>query len=360
MKNVRVVIVLPYVNSYRVPLLRSLEAELKKRDISLTVAVGKPSELDRLRSDRVSDLKTCELRQVEVLKSGFKFRILPKNLLLADLIIVEHAISNIEGHLLLLLHPKVALWGHGFTITKPQSALARAVQKWMARRAAWYFGYTSGSVERAVSLGVKRERTTSLNNTVVVANSHKISNQDHSANSSAWVAVFIGGLDETKRLEFLIASAREIKKAKPEFKLIVAGDGKQRALIESASREGILEYVGRSTLDALSLEYGPISIIAMPGRVGLVAIDSFAHGIPIVTTNWKYHAPEYEYLDTSNSLTTADSVRAYCAGVMNLMDDPHRLKSLADSARNSLAFYSMSGMVAAYVSGIEGVLMSND
>jgi hypothetical protein len=42
--------------------------------------------------------------------------------------------------------------------------------------------------------------------------------------------------------------------------------------------------------------------ILMPGRIGLVAVDALALKLPVLTTDWKYHAPEAEYLAEGHSM----------------------------------------------------------
>jgi hypothetical protein len=44
------------------------------------------------------------------------------------------------------------------------------------------------------------------------------------------------------------------------------------------------------------------SAIWMPGRVGLVAVDALALGLPVLTTHFPFHAPELEYLVEGRSV----------------------------------------------------------
>ena len=60
-------------------------------------------------------------------------------------------------------------------------------------------------------------------------------------------------------------------------------------------------------------------------EVGLGILDSFALGIPMVTTDCKIHSPEIAYLKSGrNGLMIADSEEAFIEGVERLLknDEP--------------------------------------
>ena len=89
-----------------------------------------------------------------------------------DLVILEHAVRNIETYELLvrLGRRRVAFWGHGRTYTKSVSPRQESFKYWLARRAdSWFFGYTERGVDAVVERGFPRDRTTVLNNTIDTA-----------------------------------------------------------------------------------------------------------------------------------------------------------------------------------------------
>ena len=59
-----------------------------------------------------------------------------------------------------------------------------------------------------------------------------------------------------------------------------------------------------------------------PGRIGLIAVDSLAVGVPILATDWKFHAPEYDYLtpgrDVVESENTVDAFSGLVARTVSV------------------------------------------
>jgi glycosyltransferase involved in cell wall biosynthesis len=170
--------------------------------------------------------------------------------------------------------------------------------------------------------------------------------------------LFLGGLDESKRLDFLLTACEAVYRQRPSFRLLVAGDGTKRSLVEDYARThpwviptGSVSGRYKAALLAAS------KFIAMPGRVGLVAVDSFAARVPIVTTNWNLHAPEFEYLShLTNSVITSDRVAAYSQAVLELLRDTALQSRLRAGCEASAATFSVESMASRFVSGLAEAL----
>ncbi|WP_405722875.1 glycosyltransferase [Streptomyces sp. NBC_01537] len=175
--------------------------------------------------------------------------------------------------------------------------------------------------------------------------------------------MFIGGLDASKRIPFLLESARRIAAELPGFRLLVAGEGPDRRLVEAAASQPgspvvALGYATRSQMGLL----GAVSdVMLMPGRVGLCAVDSFALRTPVVTTEWPWHAPEFEYLiGGCNALITPDDVDSYATAVASLLHDPARLDSFRTACLDAAADYTVEGMAARFRDGALRMLGERD
>ncbi|WXF91769.1 glycosyltransferase [Curtobacterium flaccumfaciens pv. flaccumfaciens] len=101
-------------------------------------------------------------------------------------------------------------------------------------------------------------------------------------------------------------------------------------------------------------------ILLMPGRVGLVAVDAVALGLPIITTDWPFHAPEAEYLNSSNSIRSGDSEVEYANAIIKLVNDKDRLLEFRARTWESGALYSVEAMAANFITHLkeQGVLPS--
>jgi hypothetical protein len=95
----------------------------------------------------------------------------------------------------------------------------------------------------------------------------------------------------------------------------------------------------------------------MPGRVGLVAVDSFALETPIVTTTWPFHGPEVEYLeDRVNARFARDSVPSYVETVERLLLSRDELLRLKAGCAAAVSRYSLETMVANFTTGVLAAL----
>lgn len=357
-------IILPYLNEYRIPFLFDLREHLADRGVELFVAAGIPIGVDASRGDAAEGFPVLRTKMTS-LATRFgvvNFRVPPREVANCSAVIVEHAVKNLDSHFLLgrPRRNKVALWGHGRTITKDQARSELLVQKAMVMRADWYFGYTAGSVDRAVGLGMDRKRCTEVMNTVDTERLR--SARDHwpreAASSTEWVALYVGGLDESKRIEFLVESARRIHASDPRFRLKIVGNGSLRPLIEQCRDEEWCLYLGGFPLADEFQQVADSQVILMPGRVGLAAVDSFAIATPIVTTQWDWHAPEFEYLNDGNSVTTQNSVDEYVAAVLGLMADSRSLTVLQAGSAEAGSHYSIADMARNFGDGCAQLLSS--
>jgi glycosyltransferase involved in cell wall biosynthesis len=379
----RVVVVQPYVAAYRAGFFDRLQARLGAEGVGLEVLHGPPPPGQAARQDAA--LCTCAT-QVPVRRlSGPGGRSLAwhrvrRQVAAADVVVLEQALHNLEAYPLLLRQrvrrtaeaaPRVAFWGHGRTYTKAHTNIEVAVKEALTRRGAWFFAYTDGGAAHIASRGFPNERITVVRNSVdttaltgVRDRAARPGTQEYAEAARlrrryglirGRTALFLGGLDTPKRIPFLLESARQVAAGLSGFRLLVAGDGVDRALVDiAASMPGSpVVAVGRAEGRHTGLLGAVSDIMMMPGRVGLCAVDSFALRTPVVTTDWSWHAPEFEYLAHGlNALVAPDDVAAYAAAVTVLLRDPPRLESLSAVCRENVATYSLESMVARFCDGL--------
>ncbi|NUU20409.1 MAG: glycosyltransferase family 4 protein, partial [Streptomycetaceae bacterium] len=311
------------------PFFARLRDDLDTRGITLVVAYGEPYNTDqRARRDIVGNMSadgygTVRLPQRSVTLAG---RPLVHKRLgglqhEADVLVVDQSLRNVELYPLLLRQaagrgPVVAMWDHGRTYTKPQSALEQSLKYALTRRARWFFSYTDGGARAVVDHGFPARRVTVVQNAVdttalTAARDALTARQITDARAAYGLTpgrtgLFVGALSPAKRIGFLTNAAERIGRRLPGFKLLVAGAGEDEQRLHEAASPVVVP-VGRAD-DARKALLGAVSdVLLMPGLVGLCAVDSFALRTPIVTTRWLWHAPEFEYLtDGRNAVVTAD------------------------------------------------------
>lgn len=361
MSRHRVLIIQPYVPRYRESFFRDLRGELSRSGVDLVVAASSAAGVQSLRTDSTHGQVDVRVRQLKLGARGkhLLVRVPPPGWISADLVILEHAVKNLESYVIIstrgLLGKRTALWGHGATITHPTTRITRILQSWMARHTGWYFAYTEGSKSRALGLGASPHRVTVVNNSIEFARvepprQHRLLS---TIGSDRWVAAYIGGLDEPKRIPVLLEASRELHRADPRFLLVVAGRGELETEIARLEDEPWLLYIGEAGAPEKAWLASFAKLLMIPGRVGLVAVDSFAMGLPIVTRSGERHAPEFEYLNEGNSVVTSNGAGAMelAEAVRALMADSVKLETLRAGCEASAQQYTLESFVSRFASG---------
>lgn len=377
----------PYVPGYRTEFFDQAEAILGRRGVVLEVLHGAPPPGHTARRDAAACACATQVPVARIAVPGgrhLNWRRVQRQAASADAVVVEQALHNLETYPLLLMHllgraaptgPRVAFWGHGRTYTKPVSRIESLAKDALTRRGAWFFAYTESGAAHVASRGYPRDRITVVRNSVDTAALSAIVDRTRRPGTAEYAealllreryglvsgrtALFLGGLDAPKRIPLLLEAARRIASELPDFRLLVAGDGIDRSLVEEAASSpgSPVVAVGHATGRRTAMLGAVSDLMLMPGRVGLCAVDSFALRTPIVTTDWPWHAPEFEYLtDGRNSLVTPNDTASYTAAAIDLLNNPSRLERLRAGCARDCADYTVQGMASRFCEGLYRIL----
>jgi glycosyltransferase involved in cell wall biosynthesis len=367
----KVAIVHPWLPQYRVPFFEQLVADGLSLGIEIHIFHGEPPPEWSLRGDANRHDSFTQLPTTFFPPRGRSFSLKRLHLLNSrgpwDLVILEQAVRNLETYRLLLSRTPLAFWGHGKTYTKRVSRQQEMLKQWITRRGQWFFAYTRGGELAVASAGFPAEKITVLQNTIdsnqLIGDIAEVKESDLDAFRKRYdlagpTALFMGGLDGSKRLGFLLSSMERVSRALPAFRLLVAGDGSERPIIEEAARKNPqVTYLGRLTGREKALVMAASDVLVMPGRVGLLAVDSFAAGLPIITTRWPWHAPEFEYLkDELNAVITNDDEKDFADGLLAVFTEDGKLDRLREACRDSSSAYTVEEMSRRFIQGIQSAL----
>lgn len=364
----RVAIIHPWLPQYRMAFFQDLVSRGREIGIEINIFYGEtPPEWKERRDTRAVEGFTRLKTRFLSVPGGKTF--IRKTLDAVDsfgpndLIIVEQAVRNFETYELLVKRRPVAFWGHGRTFTKSVSRQQDWLKQWLTRRGSWFFAYTSEGADAMVTAGMAPQRITVVQNSMDTRELHAHMDGVDSGSLAGFVAkhdlrgktaLFVGGLDQSKRLPFLFEGAREAGRLDRDFRLLVAGSGDDQGLVElAAAHDPSIRYLGPLFGPEKAVALAASQVIAMPGRVGLVAVDSFTSLTPIVTTSWKWHSVEYAYLEaTKNAVITDDTVDAYALGLVTTLQDDDLLAALRHGCEESRDKYTLDAMVSNFLSGI--------
>ena len=366
----RVTIIQERLPDYRILFFQKLRNRLKQHQIELELLYS-PDISDDLAMSELSWATSIHSRRVRSLT----WQPVLRRCWYSDLVIVPQLTRYPASILLQFLRGltarKHAFWGHGSN-SKPSSVLrlAEALKRTISVRADWWFAYNDLAARVVAGLGYPENRITSVMNAIDTSGIRQRREQLSAAEIEAArrelgimsrnVAIFTGSLRDFKRPEFLVAACEKIREQVPDFEMIVIGDGEYaEIMVDAVARWSWFHYLGRKN-DMDKVPYWALSKLSlMPGGVGLVALDSLALGVPMVTTANRFHGPEIDYLkDGINGVMVqaGDDPACYAAEVVALLRDDERCAAMAANALADCDLYSCEDMCQRFTDGILSVL----
>jgi glycosyltransferase involved in cell wall biosynthesis len=166
------------------------------------------------------------------------------------------------------------------------------------------------------------------------------------------IFLYIGSFEPDKRIDFLLDAFSQLSIFRPSVVLLICSQdkfekSKFRQLPNRIYFVGEADELKKKALSQIS------KAILNPGRVGLIAVDSFALGLPIITTEWTRHAPEFSYLQNElNSLITSNDLVSYVQGCLKLLDDVSTRKRLVQGCIESSEKYTVERMALNFHAGV--------
>jgi glycosyltransferase involved in cell wall biosynthesis len=373
----RVLIIEAQIKQYRLPFYQRLLSILKADDIELKVGYSDPSKLEASKND------SCDLPPDYGIKvpahwlAGERLMVQPllRPALTADMVIVDQANKFLLNYLLLPLSRmslrRVAFWGLGENRQEGRLQVSEWIRRKTLNWVSWWFAYTEGTRRYLVANGVPAGKITSVDNAVdtwaLRAQMRRINPVERiqlrralGISASAPVGIFCGMLDKVKSVRFLLESAQRIQARVQDFHLIIVGGGPDRPSVEAAARELPWIHMMGPRFGQEKAELIAISdAFLMPGRVGLVVLDAFAGGLPLLSTRLAIHGPELDYLEVnSNGLLCEPDVPAFADMATSLLLDRNRLARLQAGARTAGSRYTIENMAENFRTGIHGCLES--
>ena len=373
----RVVFLTAILPQYRLTFHEGVRACLSESGIQYDVIFGQPGAAEAAKADTeiLPWGKQVANRHLKVGRFSAVWQPALRDIWACDLAVIGQENRFLINYLVQSLRgfcrPKVALWGHGRNFqADPGAGFAERWKRLWATQADWWFAYTEATRKIVEGYGFPSERITVVHNTIDTSEIRRLAQAlgasrldalrrqlDIQTNS---VGVYVGGLYGHKRIDFLIDSAKEIRRQISDFMLIVVGSGVERHRIEAAaSRHSWIRYLGPlfGTEKVEILRLG--RVFMMPGLVGLAILDCAAVGLPIVTTAYPYHSPEIAYLESERNGLIIEEWQdpvAYARGVVSVLRDDAFHALLAQGANEVAAAYTMERMVRCFCEGIYAAL----
>jgi glycosyltransferase involved in cell wall biosynthesis len=369
----RVVVLQKSLPEYRVAFFDLLNKKLAEHNISFKLIYGSPYSKS---GEDCNKYEWASYKKNKLIKIG-SLQLLWQPCLAeiksADLIIVEQANKLLINYVLLakkiFYKKKFAFWGHGNNLQSSKFAIFNLLKRIYSNHSSWWFAYTNGVKQFLVGNGYPLHKITVVQNAIdakkLSSYYESISDEELLRIRDAYelkinerILIYCGAFYKEKRLDFLLNAADNLIKHGHNFKLIMIGEGPDKHLIKSAmiSRPWLV-YTGPIYNREKASFFKLADIFLIPGAIGLAVLDSFAFETPIVTTNYKFHGPEFEYLkDGYNGVISKDDLKHYSDAVSDLLHDNSKLQKLKKNCKSEIDKYSIETMIDNFVDGVRSAL----
>jgi L-malate glycosyltransferase len=364
------------LHHFRVPFYEALRERLAERNMDLVLIYGQPSEQEKKKKDAGTLDWAIEINNRSLRLGGIEFLWQPclKHVKACDLLVVQQENRMLVNYYLLAgrKRRKLCFWGHGMNCqSSDPSGLRERWKRLFLKAPHYWFAYTDFTKDILLQQGVDENRIAVVQNAIdtaelrsdrdSVTDSELAGLREQLGMQGRRVGVYCGSLYQSKRIDFLIEAAENIKSRIEDFELLIIGAGQDAPVAEAAAAQHPwVHYVGpqfgRDKARHLMLS----SVFLVPRLVGLAILDSFVFGLPLFTTDSGQHGPEIAYLESSrNGCMTPNTVDDYANAVAEVLDSPQTLSDLAEQCRADAERYTIENMAENFAEGIEQALRLN-
>lgn len=174
------------------------------------------------------------------------------------------------------------------------------------------------------------------------------------ANANSCVILFVGQIREHKGLQYLLKAMKIVKAQITNARLIIIGDGPQRASLTKYASElkvdDAVSFEGNVTEDIKPHYYAISNVVVLPSYTrrdafGLVLLEAMAAGKPIVASN----IPGIrEVLGDAGILVPPRDPQKLAKAILEILSGDQSLEKMRCHAQKNIQHYSWEHMVEHY------------
>lgn len=151
--------------------------------------------------------------------------------------------------------------------------------------------------------------------------------------------IFAGRLIKDKNVDFLLGAVSLLKVDHPNIICCIVGDGPEKTgLLELSHKMGIhtnVEFVGFQDYDALIGKMKASKVFVLPSSregFGMVVIEAFACGVPVVTVKERYNASQGLVEDGVDGFVVSLDAGAIAEGVIKIIEGGQCYNNMSKAA----------------------------
>lgn len=295
-----------------------------------------------------------------------------------DLIVVGGMLYNLAYPLSMLwsyLGTAVAYWGQGRDVTAVHTSGAKRLSENLKlrlyHRADGFFAYTQSVRDYLVAEGLDERKIFVLCNTIDIKRQRRAF-ETHLPWRDAYrkqagldqkkVLLYVGRLNQRKKLPFLIEAFAYLKHRDASYHLIVVGGGDVSMMdrLKAVCGEASVSYRGVVDEHDIAYDYTRSDLYIFPGDVGLGPLQALCYDLVPVIIDSPTHSPEVDYLNDTNALIAPrhTTPAEYADAIDRLFAHPTQLLRLRAQAWPSIQHLTIEQMAQNFIHGVNTILQS--
>ena len=156
--------------------------------------------------------------------------------------------------------------------------------------------------------------------------------------------ICVGSLIERKGMDLLLKALKEVKE---EYKLVIAGEGAEKAELEKLAVElGVrdkVEFLGYLSQEELKIEYAKSGIFVLPTRedcFALVILEAMCAGLPVISSIYADGAYDMIREGETGYFVDPYQQREFSVCIENMLKHPDITEKMGKNARDYLDKFS--------------------
>ena len=334
--------------SYRMPFFDLLAQSCE----SMSLFAGQPRPVEMIASGRPQVAKYYEAKNIHLFSGSF-YLCHQQNLI--------HWLDEWNPHT--LIAEATPRYPSTFSAVRWMHARGRKVIGWglgAPKRSGFWAGfinqfdamisYSQRGADEYAELGFPREKIFVAHNSVSPAPTFTLR---PSTIDLKPVILFVGRLQARKRIDSLLRACAEMESSP---RLVIVGDGPERAALESLAREvyPAAEFAGAKHGAELKPYFAEADLFVLPGTGGLAVQEAMSHGLPVIVA--KGDGTQDDLVRAGNGWQIEPENYGVLVSTMkNALSDRARLRRMGDeSFRIVSEEINIQKMVAAFMDALNG------
>lgn len=167
--------------------------------------------------------------------------------------------------------------------------------------------------------------------------------------------IFAGRLIKEKNVDVLINAIALLKADFPRIKCCIVGDGPEKKMLVTLTKEKKVyqnfEFPGFQEYEALIKKIKASKILVLPSSregFGMVVIEAFACGVPVLTVKEKYNAAQSLVENGVNGFVTQLEPEEIASGIRKVLENKTFYKKVSEASLDEAEKYNWNQIIEKY------------